>query len=76
MDVAVNCCNSHYLMDLLVADLYPYIRTSPKSKAPLKQMVLGVIGSDGQKCLIVFVGAGKRVNSDVYQDLLLKHVVL
>jgi hypothetical protein len=38
-------------------------------------MVLGVIGSNGQKCPIVFVSAGERVNADVYQDLLRKHVV-
>jgi hypothetical protein len=52
VDVAVN---SRYLTDLPVADVDPDVRISPKSKAPLKQMVLGVIGSDGQKCPIIFV---------------------
>jgi hypothetical protein len=59
VDVAVNRCNSRYLTDLPVADVDPDVRISPKSKAPLKQMVLGVIGSDGQKCPIVFVSAGE-----------------
>jgi hypothetical protein len=75
VDVAVNRRNSRYLTDLPVADVDPDVRISPKSKAPLKQMVLGVIGSDGQKCPIVFVSAGERVNADVYQGLLRKHVV-
>jgi hypothetical protein len=73
--LAVNRRNSRYLMDLLVADVDPDIRISPKSKAPLKQMVLGVIGRDGQKCPLVFFGAGERVNAVVYQDLLQQHVV-
>ncbi len=73
--MAINCRNSRYLTDLPVADIDPDVRISPKSKAPLKQMVLGVIGSDGQKCPIVFVSAGEHVNADVYQDLLRKHVV-
>jgi hypothetical protein len=38
-------------------------------------MVLGVIGSDGHKCPIIFVGAGERVNVVTYQDLLQQHVV-
>jgi hypothetical protein len=75
VDVDVNRRNSCYLTDLPVADVDPDICILPKSKAPLKQMVLGVIGSDGQKCPIVFVSAGERVNTDVYQDLLQKHVV-
>jgi hypothetical protein len=75
VDVAVNRRNSRYLADLPVADVDPDVRISPKSKTPLKQMVLGVIGSDGQKCPIVFVSASERINADVYQDLLRKHVV-
>jgi hypothetical protein len=75
VDVAVNCRNSHYLTGFPVADVDPDIHISAKSKAPLKQMVLGVIGSDGQKCPIVFVGTGERVKANVYQDLLRKHVV-
>jgi hypothetical protein len=75
VDVAVNRCNSRYLTDLPVAYVDSDVPISPKSKAPLKQMVLGVIGSDGQKCPIVFVSAGESVNADVYLDLLRKHVV-
>jgi hypothetical protein len=33
------------------------------------------VDSNGQKCPILFVGDGKRVNVDVYQDLLWQHVV-
>ncbi len=73
--MAINRRNSRYLMDLPVADMDPDVCISPKYKAPLKQMVLGVIGSNGQKCPIVFVGAGERVNADIYQDLLQKHAV-
>jgi hypothetical protein len=75
VDVAINRRNSRYLTDLRVADVDPDVRISPKSKAPLKQMVLGVIGNDGQKCPIIFVSAGERVNADVYQDLFQKHVI-
>jgi hypothetical protein len=57
-DVAVNRC---YLMDLSVAkvnipvaDVDPSIRISLKSKALLKQMVLGVVDSDSQKCPFFF----------------------
>jgi hypothetical protein len=52
VDAAVNRRNSHYSTDLPVADVDPDIRISPKSKVPLKQMVLGVIGSYGQNCPI------------------------
>ncbi len=38
-------------------------------------MVLGVVGSDGQKCPIIFIVAGERVNAVIYQDLLGQHVV-
>jgi hypothetical protein len=56
-DVAVNRRNSHYLTDVPVADVDPSIPIFPKSKAPLKQMVLTVLRSDGQKCPIIFIGA-------------------
>ncbi len=64
-----------YLTDLPIADVDPSIRVSPFSKAPSMQMVLGAVGSSGQKCPIVFVGTGKEVYVDVYQDLLGQHVV-
>jgi hypothetical protein len=53
----------------------PDVHISPKSKAPLKQMVLRVIGSDDQKCSIVFVGTSEHINAIIYQDLLRQHVV-
>ncbi len=33
------------------------------------------IGSNGQKCPIVFIDAGEHVNAVVYQDLLRQHLV-
>ncbi len=58
-DVPVNRHNSHYLTDLPMANMDPIICISSKSTALLKQMVLGMVGSNGQKCLIVLVGAGE-----------------
>jgi hypothetical protein len=45
--VAVDLCNNHYLADLTVANADPSIGISPFSKAPLKKIVLGEVGSDG-----------------------------
>jgi hypothetical protein len=53
----------------------PTIRFNHYTKAPLKQMVLGVVASDGRKCPPIFVAAGERINAVVYQDLLQRHVV-
>jgi hypothetical protein len=75
VDVPVNRHNSHYLTDLPVADVDLDVHISPKSKAPLKQMVLGVIGSDGQKCPSFSLAPVNASTADVYQDLLRKHVV-
>lgn len=74
-DAAVNRRNSRYLSGLPVGDVDPKIRITPFHKAPAKVMVLGVVGSDGQKCPIIFVDAGEKVNADVYCRLLAKHVV-
>jgi DDE superfamily endonuclease/Transposase len=74
-DAAVNRRNSRYLTGLPVAAVDPNIRITPYAKAPLKQMVLGVMASDGQKCPPVFVAAGERINAVIYQDLLRQHVV-
>jgi hypothetical protein len=47
------------LTDLTMVNMDPIICISSKSKALFKQMVLGMVGSNGQKCLIVLVGAGE-----------------
>ncbi len=73
-DVAVNCHNSCYLTDLPVAYVDPSICISPFSMAPLKQIVLGAVGSDGQMCPIGFFGIDERVNAAIYQDFLREHV--
>jgi hypothetical protein len=72
--MAINCSNSLCLMDLPVADMDPSIRISPCSKAHPKQMMLDVVGSDGQKGLS-FISFSERVNTNVYQDLLRQHTV-
>jgi DDE superfamily endonuclease len=74
-DAAVNRRNSRYLTGLPVAAVDPNIRITAYTKAPLKQMVLGVVGSDGQKCPPIFVAAGERINAAIYQELLRQHVV-
>jgi hypothetical protein len=38
-------------------------------------MILGVVGSNSQKCPIIFFAASKQVNADVYHDRLPQHVV-
>jgi hypothetical protein len=63
-----------YLSDLPVAEADPNIRIVPISEALPNQMVLGFVGSDGQKFSIIFV-ATCQVNTDVYQHILRQHVV-
>jgi hypothetical protein len=58
-DLAINHHNSPYLMDFLRSMWIPASAYLPSPGLPLKQMVLGVVFSDGQKCLIIFVGVGE-----------------
>jgi hypothetical protein len=51
--MVVNHCNSRYLTDLPVADVDVSICID------LKQMILRALGSDSQKCPIVFVGVSE-----------------
>ncbi len=44
-------------------------------EAPLKQMLLGVVGSNSQECPVVFFGIDKQVDDKVCQDLLRQYVV-
>jgi AraC-like DNA-binding protein len=74
-DVAVNRRNSRYLTTLPVTEVDPNIRCSYYTKAPLKQMVLGVMASDGNCCPPIFIAAGEKVNAAIYQELLRQHVV-
>lgn len=74
-NAAVNRRNSRYLTDLPVGDVDPEIRVNAFAKNPGKVMMLGVVGSDGQKCPAVFVAAGERLDAAAYQDLLRRHVV-
>ncbi len=58
-----------------VTELEDSVQISPFSKAPAKKMVLGVVASDGKKCLIIFVPDGEKVTVDSYQALLCRHVI-
>jgi len=75
VDATTNRRNSRYLSDLPVDKVDPEIRITPFSKAPLKTMVLGVVGSDGKKCPIIFVADGERLDANGYQGLLHQHVL-
>jgi hypothetical protein len=68
--------NSHYLTDLPVADVDPSIRISPFSKTLLMQMVLGVVGSDDQKCPIislVLANKSTQIISKTFSDRMRSH---
>jgi hypothetical protein len=58
-NVAINCWNRRYMVDLHVAKMDPNIRIAPSSKAPLEQKVLRVMARDGQKCPIIFLAASE-----------------
>ena len=38
-------------------------------------MVLGVFGSDGQKCPVIFTRANEKINEEKYMELLQHHVL-
>ena len=75
VDAQLNRRNSRYLSDQPVNEVDPRIRFNPVNKHPQKVMVLGVIGSDGQKCPIIFVDANEKINRLVYEGLLDRHVI-
>jgi hypothetical protein len=52
--MAIKRCNSLYLTSLSVVEMMPNIRIIPISKAPLKQTVPEVVGSDSQKYPIAY----------------------
>jgi hypothetical protein len=60
-DGLINRRNSRYLKDLPLSEVNKNIRISPFSKVPAKVMVLGVMASDGKKCLIIFIPDGQKV---------------
>jgi hypothetical protein len=72
--VAVNRRHNRYLSDLPVADMGPSVRISHKSKAPLKQMVLDVVGSEARNPPSLSLAPANR-STYVYQDLLQQHMV-
>ena len=73
MDDAINHRNSGYLSDLPVVDVDTNIRISPFPKAPAKVKVISVVGSDGQKCPIIFVADEMKIKTGEYQRLLQQH---
>ena len=38
-------------------------------------MVLGVVRSDGQKCPIILIDADKKINRQVYEGLMVTHMI-
>ena len=74
-NAAVNRRNSFYLTNLLVENVDQDVRVSPFAKALQKIMMLGVVGSDGQRCPPIFVAVGERLNAAAYQALLHQYVV-
>jgi len=75
VDAQLNRRNSRYLSDQPVDEVDPRIRFNPVNKHPQKVMVLGVVGSDGQKCPIIFIDANEKINRQVYEGLLDTHVI-
>jgi hypothetical protein len=75
-DILINRCNSRYLTSLPVSEVDETIWMSPFSKAPAKVMVLGVMASNGKKCLIIFVPEGEKVTAKSYQPFLCLHLML
>ena len=53
----------------------PGIRLNPVKKHPQKVLVVGVIGSDGQKCLTIFVDADEKIDRLVCSKLLDRRVI-
>ena len=47
-----------------------HVRFSSRTKHPAKVMVFGLVASDGKKMDPVFVGAGIKINTDVYIGIL------
>jgi hypothetical protein len=58
-DVAVNHSSSLYLTASLWLTWIHASTSFPFFKVPLKQMVLGVVGSNGQKCPIIVIGVSE-----------------
>lgn len=75
VDAQLNRRNSRYLSDQPVEDVDPKIRFNPVNKHPQKVMVLGVVGSDGKKCPMIFIDANEKVNRAVYERLLDNDVI-
>ena len=75
VDAQLNRRNSRYLSDLPQNEVDPRVRYNPVNKNLQKVMVLGVVGSDGQKCPVIFVNASEKIDSKVYGRLLDTHVI-
>ena len=75
VDPVLNRRNDRYLSDKKAADVDPSIKYSQKGKHSSKIMVLGVVGSDGQKCPPIFTSANEKINQDKYLEMLRQHVL-
>ncbi len=67
--------NDRYLANVSIQQIDQSVRCNEVSKVPKKIMVLRVVGSDGQKCPMVFVEEGEKVTAEVYIRLMKKHII-
>lgn len=75
VDETVNRRNTRYISSVDNANVDSGVRISPKTKHPAGVMVLGLVASDGQKCPLIFVPDGGRVDSALYQRMLQEQVL-
>lgn len=75
VDAHISRRNTRYISAAAAADVPSAIRYNKKSKHPASIMVLGVVSSDGQKCPLVYLKSGERMDAARYQQLLQQHVV-
>ena len=75
LDPVLNRRNDRYLSDQKVENVPSHIKFVPKTKHSQKVMVLGVVGSDGKKCPIVFIDQNEKVNGEKYIQVMKDHVI-
>jgi len=56
--------------DRLIVDLGSPTTSVNKTKHPASVMVLGMVASDGNKCLPIFIPSGEKVNTESYIGIL------
>ena len=72
VDAVLNRQHVRYLTNVPVKLVDPKLKYNFVCKNPLKVMVLGIVGSDGQKCPVIIMKEKEKVTSEVYQHYLRK----